>query len=132
MGAEKNKRFKSKERFAGIPHAVMNHSDYIGLGANSIKLLLEAARQYNGRNNGKICFVWSQISKRGWKSKETLQTAKNELLTNNLLIISKYGGFLNGKGLPQYYALTWQAIDEITGFDMDIEPTNTAVRSFKV
>lgn len=132
MGAEKNKRFKPKERFAGIPHIVMNHPDYIGLGANAVKLLLEAARQYNGRNNGKICFVWSQVSKRGWKSKETLQTAKNELLMNNLILVSKYGGLLNGKGLPQYYAITWQPVDEVIGFDMDIEPTTTALRSFKI
>jgi len=132
MGAEKNKRFRSKERFAGIPHTVMNHIDYIDLNGNAIKLLLEAARQYNGRNNGKLCFPWSQMSKRGWRSQETLQTAKNKLLANNLLIISKYGGFINGKGVPQYYAITWQVIDEIIGFDMDIELRNSPIRSFKI
>lgn len=132
MGAEKNKRFKPKERFAGIPHIVMSHPDYIGLGGNAVKLLLEGARQYNGRNNGKLCFPWSQMSKRGWRSQETLQTAKNKLLANNLLVISKYGGFLNGRGVPQYYAITWQSIDEIVGFNMDIEPTNTPVRIFKI
>lgn len=100
MGAEKNKRFRSKERFAGIPHAVMNNIAYIELNGNAIKLLLEAARQYNGRNNGKLGFPWSQMSKRGWKSQETLQTAKNKLLANHLLIVSKYGGLLNGKGVP--------------------------------
>ena len=130
MGAEKNKRFKAKERFAGIPHVVMNHPDFIGLSGNSIKLLLEAARQFNGRNNGKLCFVWSQMANRGWNSKTTLSTAKKELLANNLLVISKYGGLLQGKGIPQYYALAWQQVDEINGFEMDIEPTIKPIRSF--
>jgi len=131
MGFEKNNRRKYKERFAGIPHVVMNHIDYVELSGNSIKLLLEAARQYNGRNNGKLCFVWSQMSERGWKSKTTLSTAKKELLKNNLLVISKYGGLLNGKGMPQYYALTWQQVDEINNFDMDIDSTMKPIRSFR-
>lgn len=132
MGFEKNKKFKPKERFAGVPHIVMDHPDYIGLGGNAVKLLLEAARQYNGRNNGKLCFPWSQMSKRGWRSQETLQTAKNKLLANNLLVISKYGGLINGTGTPQYYAITWKSIDEIIGFNMDIEPKNAPVRSFRI
>ena len=131
MGFEKNKRGKPKERFAGIPHVVMNHIDFIKLSGNSIKLLLEAARQYNGRNNGKLCFVWSQMSERGWKSKTTLSSAKKELLANNLLVISKYGGLLNGKGMPQYYALTWQQVDEINNFEMDIDSTMKPIRSFR-
>ncbi|MBU2893533.1 hypothetical protein KO495_09405 [Colwellia sp. D2M02] len=132
MGFEKNKRSKAKERFAGIPHAVMNHIDYIELSGNAIKLLLEAARQYNGRNNGKLCFVWSQMVERGWKSKTTLSSAKKELLAKNLLVISKYGGLLHGKGIPQYYALTWQAIDEINGFEIDVEPTIKPIRNFRL
>ncbi len=132
MGFEKNKRFRARSGFFSIPYVVSDHPDYLSLGGNSVKLLCEAARQYNGRNNGKLCFPWSQMSKRGWRSQETLQTAKNKLLENNLLMISKYGGFLNGKGMPQYYAITWQAIDEIIGFEMDIEPTNIPVRSFKI
>jgi len=132
MGYEKNKRHRQKGRFFSIPNVVAEHPDYISLGANSIRLLNEAALQYNGRNNGKLCFVWSQMSKRGWKSKETLQTAKNELVSKNLLIVSKYGGIFEGKGMPQYYAITWQPIDEILGFEMDVEPTIMPVRSFSI
>lgn len=132
MGFEKNKRFKSKERFAGIPHVVMNHPDYIELSGNAIKLLLEAARQYNGRNNGKLCFVWSQMKDRGWRSKTTLSKSLKELLKNNLLVITKYGGLLNGKGAPQFYAITWQNIDEIQGFIMDLHATERPIRNFRL
>jgi hypothetical protein len=132
MGFEKNKKGKSRERFAGIPHIVMNHIDYIELSGSATKLLLEAARQYNGRNNGKLCFVWSQMKERGWKSKTTLSKSIKELIANNLIVISKYGGLLNGKGIAQYYALTWQQIDEINGFETDIESTIVPVRSFRI
>jgi len=132
MGAEKNKRFKPKERFAGIPHIVMNHPDFIKLNGNAIKLLLEAARQYNGRNNGKICFVWSQMKERGWKSKTTLTASKKQLMDNHLLTVTKYGKFEEGMGKPQFYALTWQNIDEIIGFRMDTDPTIKPIRNFRV
>ena len=131
MGLEKNKRIKPKTRFMGIPFPVMLHRDYISLGANAIRLLNEASMQYNGRNNGKICFIWSQMKERGWKSKTTLTSAKKELIDKNILMVSKYGGFICGKGQPQFYALTWQRVDEINGFEMNIEPTNKPLRDFK-
>jgi len=132
MGFEKNKHRKPKERFMGIPFSVMKHRDYISLGANAIRLLNEASMQYNGRNNGKICFIWSQMKERGWKSKTTLTSAKKELIGKNILVVSKYGGFISGKGEPQFYALTWQKIDDISDFDMDINPTIQPIRSFKI
>jgi len=132
MGAEKNKRFKPKERFVGIPYIVVTHKDFNHLGGYAVKLLVQAASQYNGRNNGKICFVWSQMKEIGWRSKTTLTAAKKELIDNNLLIVSKYGGFKEGKGVTQFYALTWQNVDEIIGFHMDIEPTNKPIRNFRL
>jgi len=130
MGYTKRINQKPKRRFAGIPVAVMDHPDYIALNGNAIKLLIEAARQYNGKNNGKLCFVWSQMKNRGWKSKTTLTAAKNELLHRKLLIISKHGGLINGAGTAQFYALTWQQVDEISGFEMDIDSTSKPIRSF--
>lgn len=131
MGYEKNRRNKAKERFVGIPYVVVIHPDFIGLGGNAVKLLVQAASQYNGRNNGKICFVWSQMKSIGWRSKTTLTSAKKELIDNGLLIVSKFGGFKEGKGVPQFYALTWQNVDEILGFEMDIASTTKPIRSFR-
>lgn len=125
-------KHKNKGRFAGIPHSVMEHPDYYNLSGNAIKLLLEIVMQYNGANNGKLCAVFSQLNKRGWKSQGTLDRAKKELLRANLITITKICMFgQNGKA-PLYFAITWQNVDEIKGFTMDIEPTKTPLRAFSL
>ena len=129
----KKHRVRSGGRYLSIPHVVTSCNDYISLGGNAIKLLVEAARQYNGSNNGKICFVWSQMSKRGWASQSTLDRAKKELLTKNFLVVTKAGGFdPKGHHNPTFYAITWQKIDEIIGFHMDVQPTTKAIRAFSL
>lgn len=130
MGYEKNKRDRSKGQFAAFPFVILDHPDFKALSGNAAKLLLQAVRQYNGRNNGKICFVWSQMKELGWKSKTTLTAAKKQLIDKKFLVVTKYGGFVEGKGVPQFYALTWLKIDEIHGFNMDIEPTKKPIRCF--
>ena len=127
MAKERNTR----GRFAGIPRKVTDHPDYIALSGNAVKLLVEAARQYNGHNNGKLCFVWSQMILRGWKSKGTLNRAKIELVTRTLIQVSKQGGLVNGKGTPTFYALTWEPVDEINGFITEIKPSRLPSRSFR-
>lgn len=127
-----HKKKKNVGRFTGIPHAVMSHPDYFNLSGNAIKLLLELAMQYNGRNNGKLCAVFTQLKLRGWNSEGTLDRAKKDLLMANLIVRSKVNVFgQNGKS-PTYYALTWQPIDEISQFSMDIAPTITPIRKFQM
>ncbi|MDU0113279.1 hypothetical protein RT723_09785 [Psychrosphaera aquimarina] len=124
---------RSGGRYLSIPHVVTSCNDFISLGGNAVKLLVEAARQYNGSNNGKICFVWSQMCKRGWASQGTLDRAKKELISKNLLVITKAGGFdPKGHPNPTFYALTWHKIDEVIGFDMDVQPTTKAIRIFSL
>jgi len=123
---------KNKGRFAGIPHKVMEHPDYYNLSGNAIKLLVELAKQYNGKNNGKLCAVFSQLKMRGWNSQGTLDRAKKELLKTNLIAITKINTFgQNGKS-PMYFALTWNNIDEINGFEMDVKATTKPIRQFSI
>jgi len=130
VGAAKKLSQKAKSPpIAAIPKHVMDSDDYIKLSGNAVKLLMEAARQYNMRNNGKLCLPWSQLKERGWRSQSTLNNAKKELLANSLLYVSKYGGFKHGKGTVTYYALSWHKVDEINGFIMDINSTNKPLRS---
>lgn len=128
-------QFKKKTkggRFAGIPHSVMDHPDYYNLGGNATKLLVELAKQYNGKNNGKLCAVFSQLKLRGWSSQGTLDRAKKELLKANLIVTTKVNVFgQNGKS-PMYFALTWQNIDEIPGFEMDVKSTRKPLRAFSL
>lgn len=120
----------AKRRFAGIPHHVMNHPDYYNLSGSATKLLVEFARQYNGRNNGKLCAVFSQLKSRGWRSEATLRKALVELNNSNLIVLTKQGRFGEGGRTPNYYALTWAAIDDIPMFTLDVEPTISPLRRF--
>jgi hypothetical protein len=126
------KHKKGKGHFAGIPSNVMRHPDYINLGANSKVLLFEFSLQYFGKNNGKLCAVFSQMKKRGFKSETTLRKAIKELLDLKLITLTKVGMYGHGKRLPNYYAITWQPIDDVKGFDMDIPSTITPQRAFSI
>ena len=111
---------KSKTRpFAGIPNRVMEHADFHALSANSVRLLLWFAYQYKGNNNGKLCAVHSQLCDKGFKSKSTLSAE-----------LSKGSGLGKNGRTPNYYALTYESVDEIRGFEMDLKPTNKALRTF--
>jgi hypothetical protein len=126
----KQKYDRGQGHFAGIPDRVMDHPDYYNLSFSAKALLLEFAKQYRKTNNGKLCAVHSQLKPRGWNSDSTLRTNLKELREANLIIVTKYGLYGAGKRLPNYYAITWQPIDEIKGFTMDVEPTVTPPRKF--
>lgn len=123
---------KKTGRFILIPHSVMNHPNYYNLSGNAIKLLAELVKQYNGRNNGKLCAIFSQLKLRGWKSQGTLDRAKKELIKANLIFITKVSTFGQSGKSPMYFAVAWQNIDEINGFKMDVEPTRKPIRAFSL
>jgi len=115
-------------RFAGIPHAVMHHPDFIDLSANAVRLLLEMARQYNGHNNGDLSAAWSLMRARGFRSETTLTRALHELMERTLLTRSREGRFINPGKQCALYALTWHAVDECPGKNLEIKPTATPLR----
>lgn len=123
---------QNKVRFAGIPHVVMEHPDYYSLSGNAAKLLLQIAKQYNKTNNGKLCIIYNQLKHYGWRSSGTLDRAKKELLEANLITISRHSVFGSDGKKPVYYALTWLPVNEIYGFEMDIQPTQIPLRQFSL
>jgi hypothetical protein len=110
----------------------MRHSDYRNLGSNAKVLLFEFALQYYRTNNGKLCAVFSQMKNRGFKSETTLRKAIKELLDAKLIVLTKIGMYGRGQRLPNYYAVTWQPIDDVKGFEMDIPSTITPPRAFSI
>lgn len=116
--------------FAGIPNRVMEHRDFCNLSGSAVKLLLWFAYQYKGNNNGKLCAVHSQMKDRGFASKTTLSKAVQELTLKSFIEVTKGSGVSKNGRTPNYYALTWEPIDEIPGFKMDIQPTSKALRTF--
>lgn len=127
---EKTKSRKGGGRYAGIPHAVMNHPDYVALSPNAIRLLLEMAKQYNGHNNGDLSAAFSVLKHRGFGSKTTLAKLLRELQERDILRCSRPWHFLNPGSQCALYALTWLNVDECPGKELELKPTRTPLRCF--
>lgn len=130
MARAKSKSTKSSPRFAGIPHTVMHHPDYISLSPNAIRLLLELAMQFNGYNNGDLSAAWTLMKKRGFRSQTTLNVALQELMQKRLIERTREGRFLNPGRLCALYALAWQPVHACPGKQLEIGPTIKPLRSF--
>jgi len=75
------------------------------------RLLVDLAMQFNGGNNGDMSMGWEAMKKKGWRSKETLNRAKRELLDKGLIELTRQGGL----GRCNLFAVTWLAIDDCNG-----------------
>jgi len=124
------KHGKTSGPIAAIPKDVMDSEDYRSLSFSAKALLFEFARQYTLKNNGKLCATFSQLKPRGWRSEDTLRRGIKELLSRNLIMLTKRGMYGNGKREPNFYAFTFQKIDRVEGFEMDVSPTRTPPRKF--
>lgn len=80
---------------------------------------MDLAAQFKGYNNGDLCMAWTLMEKRGWKSRDTLNKARKELLDVDLILVSRRGD----RKRPNLYALTFFAIDECGG-KLDMKPTD--------
>lgn len=130
--ARKKKNWLSPERrepggFAALPHCLLESQVYIGLSAHAIKLLNDLLVQFRGFNNGDLCLAWTLMEKRGWKSRDTLNKARIQLLAAELIIVSRYGD----RRRPNLYALTFFAIDECGG-KLDIKATEKPVSAWRL
>lgn len=113
--------------FLAIPHAVLNSPNYLALSAHAVKLLFDMAAGFKGGNNGDLCAAWSLMKERGWKSRDTLDKARHQLLYYGLIELTRQGGLHQAS----LYAMTWWAIDECKG-KLDIAPTRVASGLWKV
>lgn len=86
-----------------------------------MKLLVDAAKQYNGSNNGDLHAAWSILSGQGWRSKGTLSRAIKELIDKGFIELTRQGG----KNRCSLYAITWKPIDECKG-KLDVKETRVA------
>ena len=71
------------------------------------------------------------LKERGFRSKETLSRAINELLEARLIMRTRVGYFQNPGGRCALYALTWQPIDECGG-KLEVAATSKAPRIFSL
>lgn len=107
--------------FFGLPHAVMASESYRALSAHAVKLLCDLGSQYHGFNNGDLSATWKVMQPLGWKSRDTLERAKKELVRAGMIELTRQGGLHR----CSLYALTWRPIDECKG-KLDVKSTSVS------
>ena len=124
MSRKKPKGRLPDSNFYWIPRRVHRSADYRQLTGNAVKLLCALAYQFNGYSNGDLCAAWTVMQKQhGFKSPDTLNNVRKELLDANLIYKTRQGG----SGRCSLYALTWMPIDECNG-KLDSSPTKLPIR----
>ena len=102
---------KKRGTFTLLPHNLIDSPAFLSLSSKAVKCLIDIFRPYNGSNNGDLSCTYSLMQHRGWKSKNTLELAKNELLEKGLIVMTRQGG----RNKCNLYAVTWLQIDECKG-----------------
>jgi hypothetical protein len=102
--------------FQAIPNAVYESDAFLGLSHYARSLLWDFAFQFKGDNNGRLVCTWDLMSRRGWRSRETLANAKAELLAAQLIAETRKGA---RPSRASWYGITWLALDAIDGMDID-------------
>ncbi|CAB3645524.1 hypothetical protein [Paraburkholderia rhynchosiae] len=122
MGKSTGKKGKAGDssrvagNFAAVPHVVLQCPAYLHLSHTARSLLLEFALQRNtaNNNNGRLLCTAKVMEPRGWKSADTLNRAKKELLEGGFLFETAKGRRPNKAG---WYAITWHDLADIPGYD---------------
>ena len=109
-------------RFLALPFVLTESPNYCRLSHLAARMLIEVARQYNGRNNGDLAATAKTLGPRGWNSNESITRALKELEHYGFIVRTRQGG-LNRCNL---YAITWKGIDECGGkLDVSANPVPT-------
>ena len=115
--ARKNPK-RGKESFLYLPDSLIFDPAFGSLSGNAVKLFIEMAKEYNGRNNGDLAATFNMLKSRGFKSKGTLFKSLQELEAKGFIEQTRQGG----KNKCSLYALTIRNIDECGG-KLDVSPT---------
>ena len=115
---------KEAGNFLRVPAAVIDSPNFRCLTTKAKALILDMGAAFNGHNNGDLAAPWSWMRERGWRSKDTLQRALEELQRHGMIELTRQGG-LHG---PSLYAFTWMPIDRCKD---KLEVPSTTVASGK-
>ena len=136
MNRQKAKGRRESGNFALLPFNLINSPNFQNASGYAVKLLVQMMEQLRfekgggTRNNGDLCISWSLMKPRGWRSKDTLQRARDELLYYGFIEQTRQG-LAMVKGKPYLYALTFLAIDECKG-KLDVAPTSAPSGKWKI
>ena len=121
-----------KGQFLALPKVVIESPDFSLLSGAAVKLLIQVAAKFNGKNNGDLSATYTDLSSRGWRSKSTLARKLRELEDRGFLLKTRHGFFKNPGARCDLYAVTWLGIDECPGKDLEVPSSPRPPRSFSV
>jgi hypothetical protein len=101
--------------FIPLPKIVLGCEQFASLSAHAVKLLLDLLLQYRGNNNGDLCATWTMMKKRGWRSKDTLDKARRELLSGRWIALTRQGGL----HAPSLYGVTFFSLNEAPKLELN-------------
>ena len=100
-----------KERYITLPNQCLASDNFASLSAHANKLFLDLAAKCYGYNNGDLNMVWPDMQKRGWKSKETWNKARIELLDKGWIVKTRQGW----NNRCSLYGFTFMKMGEFNG-----------------
>ena len=110
-------------RFYAVQKSVYDTLAYYSLSANALKLWHDMMTQYNGKNNGAICAILSQLEPRVWKN-GTLYRSLDELIAKGFIKRNFQGGIGPAGKKPSRYRFTHLPADAPEFDCPSIGPTN--------
>jgi hypothetical protein len=107
-------------QFCALPYVVIRSTEFALLSAAAVKLFMDLLAQFNGANNGDLSAAWALMSKREWKSRDTLGKALMDLLEAGFVIRTRQGG----RRYCSLYGFTFYRIDRCDG-KLDLAATRS-------
>ncbi|MBP0634244.1 hypothetical protein [Cupriavidus sp. AcVe19-6a] len=104
MPRRKHPRGEKNHAYSRLPHSIQESPAFRSLSYGARSLLLDLIWQHRGGNNGGLIASSKYLGRLGWKSKDTLARALNELLGCRLLVQTREGG----RNRVACYALAWE------------------------
>lgn len=112
-------------RVLALPYRLLISDAFDNLSPKAVTVLIKLARNYNGRNNGDLSCTATMMAKGRPMDAKTLASALFELIDAGLIVRtreSRKGGREQGMARCALYALTWAAIDECPGKELELSP----------
>lgn len=125
MARNDHRKGKLPFKFIAIPRLILDSHEWHKLPPNAIKLALDLAAQYTGKNNGRLTPAWEAMQRRGWVSKGTLNRAKSALLEASFVVLTRKG---HAPSTAEWIGLTWWKLDH--HLSMDIGPKGLPYLNF--
>ena len=115
-----------KQKYITLPNQCIASENFASLSPHANKLFLDLAAKCYGYNNGDMNMVWPEMQKRGWKSKDTWNKARKELLAKGWIIKTRQGW----NNRCSLYGFTFMPIGEFGG-KLDVKEGGLATNEWK-